>query len=252
MSTNQPAIELEYPESDGRPMGETDLHRNWMIRIIDLLQQRYRGQRVYVTGDLLLYYQEGEPSRYLVPDVFVVFDSEPGLRGTYKLWEEGYKSPNVVIEVTSRWTRGEDVNHKPKKYAAIGVGEYFLYDPTCDYLVPPLRGFRLTDGEYAPIEEHMKRGFVSEQLNVRLCLEASRLVMYDLDSEERLTTEVEAAIVACERERAAREGEQAARKREQAARKREQAARKREQAAREAAESEVQRLRKLLDERENS
>lgn len=222
MSTNQSAIDIEYPESDGEPMGETDLHRNWMIRIIDMLQQRYRGQRVYVTGDLLLYYQEGEPSRYLVPDVFVVFDSDPGMRGTYKLWEEDYKSPNVVIEVTSRWTRGEDVNHKPKKYASFGVREYFLYDPTCDYLVPPLRGFRLTDGEYAPIEEHIHRGFISEQLNVRLCLEASRLVMYDLDTEEPLVTEAEA----------------------------EHAAREREQAAREAAEAEVRLLRKLLDERE--
>jgi hypothetical protein len=24
--------EIDYPESDGRPMGETDLHRLWMVR----------------------------------------------------------------------------------------------------------------------------------------------------------------------------------------------------------------------------
>lgn len=224
VSTNQSAIDIEYPESDGRPMGETDLHRNWMIRIIDMLQQRYRGQHVYVTGDLLLYYMEGDPSRYLVPDAFVVFDSDPGPRRTYKIWKEGGKSPNVVIEVTSRWTRGEDVNHKPQKFAQIGIEEYFLYDPTADYLVPPLRGFRMTDGEYAQIEFDMKGGLVSEQLNVRLCLEASQLVMYDLDTEEVLLTEAEA----------------------------EHAALQREQAARKVAEAEVRQLRKLLDERENS
>jgi Uma2 family endonuclease len=215
MSTNKFAIDVEYPESDGEPMGETDLHRNWIFRIIDILQQRYRGQQVYVTGDLLLYYQEGDPSKYLVPDVFVVFDTNPRSRRTYKIWEEDDKSPNVVIEVTSRWTSSEDINHKPHKYAQIGVSEYFLYDPTCDYLIPPLRGFRLTDGEYVPIEEHIKRGFVSEQLNIRLCIEASQLVMYDLDTEVRLLTEAEA-----------------------------------ESEAREAAEAEVKRLRKLLDERE--
>ena len=231
MSTDQSAIEVEYPESDGRPMGETDLHRNWMIRIIDMLQQRYRGQPVYVTGDLLLYYKEGDPTRYLVPDVFVVFDSDPGPRRTYKIWEENGKSPHVVIEVTSRWTQSEDLKHKPQKFAQIGVEEYFLYDPTADYLVPPLRGFRMTDGEYVPIELDMKGGLVSEQLNVRLCIEASQLVMYDLATGERLQTEAEA---------------------EHTAREREQALRERERALREAAEAEVQRLQQLLDERENS
>jgi hypothetical protein len=44
--------EIEYPESDGQPMGETDLHRNWMIRLFDLLSNRYRGQRTYVGCDL--------------------------------------------------------------------------------------------------------------------------------------------------------------------------------------------------------
>ncbi|MEX0820019.1 MAG: Uma2 family endonuclease [Pirellulaceae bacterium] len=231
MSTYRPPIEVEYPESDGRPMGETDLHRNWIVRIIDILQRRYRGQHIYVTGDLLLYYQEGDPSRYLVPDVFVVFDSDPGPRRTYKIWEEDGKGPNVVIEVTSRWTRSEDVNQKPRKYAQLGVDEYFLYDPTCDYLVPPLRGFRMTDGEYVQIELDVKGGLVSEQLNARLCIEASQLVMYDLDTGERLPTEVEAEIAAREREQAAREWEQAARM---------------------AAEAEVRRLQRLLDERENS
>ena len=38
----QTAFEVEYPETDGRPMGETDLHREWMQRIIDLLKYRYR------------------------------------------------------------------------------------------------------------------------------------------------------------------------------------------------------------------
>jgi Uma2 family endonuclease len=211
-------------------MGETDWHRDWIIRLIDMLQQRYRGQQVYVTGDLLLYYEEGNPKRFLVPDVFVVLNHQPGMRRIYKLWEEG-QPPNAVIEVTSRSTKREDANAKPQKYAAIGVGEYFLFDPTNDYLRPPLRGYRLTDERYVPIEPDATGGLICEQLSLRLCLEAGELVIYDLETGEPLLTEAGAERAALEAERAALQ---------------------REQTAREAAEAEVQRLRKLLDEQEHS
>ena len=50
--------------------------------------------------------------------------------------------PNAAIEVTSRKTKREDLKAKPAIYARIRVPEYFLYDPTADYLQPPLQGFR--------------------------------------------------------------------------------------------------------------
>lgn len=37
---------IHYPESDGRPMGETDQHRDAMIRIIELLMILFRGQQL--------------------------------------------------------------------------------------------------------------------------------------------------------------------------------------------------------------
>lgn len=66
--------EIEYPESDGKPMGETDLHRDWMVRLLEIFRQRYAGQRVYIASDLLVYYVEGTPSKFVVPDCFVVLD----------------------------------------------------------------------------------------------------------------------------------------------------------------------------------
>ena len=36
-------------------------------------------------------------------------------------------------------------------YASLGVGEYWLFDPTGDYLAPRLQGFRLHGGEYRPL-----------------------------------------------------------------------------------------------------
>ena len=68
---------VNYPESDGRPMGETDEHRKEMIRQMELLERHFAGQRVYVSGDLLVYYEQGNPKKFVVPDVFVVRDLEP-------------------------------------------------------------------------------------------------------------------------------------------------------------------------------
>ena len=87
MSVQSAFVEIEYPESDGEPMGETDLHRDWMTRIIDLLKQRYRGQRVYVSGNLLVYYEEGDPTKHVAPDAFVVLECSPHRRRTFKVWE---------------------------------------------------------------------------------------------------------------------------------------------------------------------
>ncbi len=87
-----------------------------------------RGQQV-CGQRLALYYEEGEPTRFVVPDDFLVFDCDPGLRRVYKVWEER-KSPDVVFEVTSRSTSRQDLVDKPVIYERIGVKEYFLYDPT--------------------------------------------------------------------------------------------------------------------------
>ena len=119
---------VEYPESDGKPMGETDLHIDWIIRIRDILKQRYRGQRVYVGSDMFVYCQEGNPVDMVVPDGFVVLDCDPHRRRTFKIWEEG-KAPQVVFEVTSRGSKQVDEIFKPSIYARIGVREYFIYDP---------------------------------------------------------------------------------------------------------------------------
>jgi len=209
MALVQTVHEIEYPESDGMPMGETDLHRDWMIRILEILRLRYRGQRVYVASDLLLYYQEGDPTKFVVPDDFVVLDCDPGRRNTFKVWEEGNKVPHVVFEVTSRSTRREDEVFKPRVYARLGVPEYFLYDPTSDYLRPPLQGFRLEHGAYARIGPDDAGALKCEQLGITLRLDERDLVLCDARSGEVLRTEAEAAEAAAEAAQAARQAAEA-------------------------------------------
>ena len=112
MSVANITDQIDYPESDGKPMGETDLHRDWMIRILEIFRYRYRGERVYTASDLLLYYEEGQPTKFVVPDNFVVLDCEPGRRRVFKTWNEG-KIPDVIFEVTSRGTSSVDIIDKP-------------------------------------------------------------------------------------------------------------------------------------------
>jgi len=196
-----------YPESDGRPMGETDLHRAAMVRHIELLQHYYRGQKVYVSGDLLLYYEQGNPKKFVVPDAFVVKGLEPGPRRVYKTWVER-KVPNAVIETTSRKTKRKDTIDKPLLYAQLRIPEYFLFDPTEDYLDPPLQGHRLVGEAYQSIPPESDGSLVSQELGLRLRFEKGVLAFYRLDTGERLLP-AEDRVAAAE-ERAAAEAKRAA------------------------------------------
>lgn len=262
MSIVEPKLEIYYPESDGRPLGETDLHIHWMIRVRDILKRHYRGQRVYVASNLFLYYTKGLPQHVVAPDIFVVKDCDPGFRRVYKLWEE-QQPPNVVFEITSRETRREDESFKPEKYGRIGVKEYFIYDPSNDYLEPALQGFRLTEHDCERIEPDAQGRLHCRELNFWLRTEMGEMVIYDAQSGQRLLTSEEAeaeakqAVVAAQdAERAARSAELAAKEIELAAREAELAAKESElaakatavaeRAAREAAEAELQKLREEL------
>jgi len=225
-----PVIEVKsvyYPESDGKPMGETDLHRDEMIRELELLRRYYAGQTVYVSGDLLLYYQQGDPNKFVVPDVFVVKGLEPQKRRIYKLWNEG-KAPDVVLEVTSKKTKKKDTVTKPDLYARLGVKEYFLFDPTQEYLDPPLQGHRLVGDGYQRIVADSLGRLRSDELGLLLQPEKEQLMLYRVDTGERLLTAEEALQAEAQARQAEAEARQA------------------EAEARQAAEAEVARLREQL------
>lgn len=182
---------VQYLESDGKPIGETDLHIEWMIRIRDILRWRYHQQRVYVGSNLLLYYVEGEPTKFVVPDIFVVLNSDPGRRRTFKTWEEG-KVPDVMIEVTSKSTRRDDEVFKLETYCRLGIAEYFVYDPTGDYLAPALQGFRLAESGYQRIPAGESVALACERLSMTLRLQGDQLILSDTLTGAVLLTEAEA------------------------------------------------------------
>lgn len=193
---------IEYPESDGKPMGETDLHRDWMVRLLEVFRQRYAGQQVYIASDLLLYYVEGTPAKYVVPDCFVVLNCDPQRRRTFQTWKEG-RVPDVVFEVTSRSTSSVDYIDKLAIYEQIGVQEYFLYDPTAEYLEPPLQGYRLTNGELHAIPT-MDGRIRCNMLGVDLFLDESGLVIVDSETGIEQLPKADSEALARQREQAAR------------------------------------------------
>ena len=143
-----PPAAVEYPSSDGKPLAENDAQLHAILYAVGTLREYYAEHPdVYVSGDLLIYYEEGNPRVSVAPDAFVVFGVEDRVRMNYKVWEEG-KGPDFVLEVASRSTWREDVERKPAVYAGLGVREYFLFDPLGEYFAPRLQGYRLVEGAY--------------------------------------------------------------------------------------------------------
>jgi Uma2 family endonuclease len=185
--------EIDYPESDGQPMAETDIHRNVTVYFIEALKDYYRNEPdVYVSGNLLVYFSQGDPSAVVAPDCFVVKGVSKKDRRTYRLWEEK-KSLDLVIEFTSKKTKFHDLTTKKLIYQdALKVDEYILYDPLGDYLKSPLQGLRLVSGAYKPIE--LKDGrLYSKVLNLALGIEEGVLRVFNRSTGETLLTPAESA-----------------------------------------------------------
>ena len=170
-------FDVTYPDSDGLPMAESDVARDYLIYGVEALDSYFRENvNVYVSGNLFIYYEQGNPKAVVAPDVFVVFGVEKKKRLSYKTWEEEGKVPDLVLEITSKSTASEDRGTKRGLYAYLGVKEYFQYDPTADYLKPSLQGFRLIEGNYLPIPEQIhsdRLSVYSETLGLELSLEAN-------------------------------------------------------------------------------
>jgi len=188
------AQQVDYPETDGKPMAETDVHIDALLYLREALKDYFRdAPQVYVAGNMLLYYEEGNPAACVAPDVFVVQGVAKRERRTYKLWEEG-QPPAVVFEITSRGSRLEDLGTKRVVYAMLGVREYFLYDPLGEYLRPPIQGYWLQEGEYQRLPPGGEGELASQVLGVELWVEAGRLRVVDPTTGERLLTPAEAQV----------------------------------------------------------
>ena len=181
---------VAYPESDGKPMAETEAHRDLMIDFILILKDYFENQEdVCVSGNMLMYYEEGDPKKVVAPDVFVAFGVEKKQRRTYRTWEEG-RTPDFVLEVASPSTFKKDIGQKKDIYASVlAVKEYYIYDPL-GQIVPSFIGYRLIDGEYKEIALVDER-LTSEVLGLELGEIEDKLRLYNPKSSQWLLTPAE-------------------------------------------------------------
>ena len=148
--------EIFYPETDGMPLPDGFYQADHMYNLVIMLQVFFRlRDDVVVSGDIFIYYVEGDPQVRMAPDCFVVMgvSEESFLRNnTYLMWEVG-KAPDFVLEIGSPSTWRNDLGSKRELYASLGIGEYWMFDPSGgDHYGFALRGERLVDGEYRRME----------------------------------------------------------------------------------------------------
>ena len=160
-----------YPEENGEPMAVSDLHRRILMRTLQVFDEYFKQDPgAYVSGDILIYYVEGDPRKSVSPDVLVAFGLGKKNRGNYLVWVEG-KVPDFAMEFSSKNTYQNDLGRKMELYASLGIQDYFLSDIEGLYLPSPLMGFTLVDGVYVPISADVDGGLHSPALNLDFHIE---------------------------------------------------------------------------------
>jgi len=159
----------DLPYDDGVPM-ESETHVKQMTLLIESLELGWAGRDdFYVGGNMFVYFSELQSKKndFRGPDVFVVLDTVNKLRRSWVVWEEGGRTPDVVIEITSPSTEDVDRGEKKRIYARIlHTAEYFLYDP----FEKRLEGYRLDPerGEYDPMTPDERGWYRSKTLGLWL------------------------------------------------------------------------------------
>jgi len=97
----------DLPYSDGEPL-DSYWHREAMNVLIHSLEYHWRGRTDYFAGgDMFIHFSPTFLMNrdFRGPDVFVVLGTtlEPP-RKSWVVWEEGWKYPNVVVELMSEST----------------------------------------------------------------------------------------------------------------------------------------------------
>ena len=210
---------IYYPDTDGEPLPDGFEQEPLFYQVTPVLRA-YLEQfyDVIVSGDTFLYYEEGNPRRFVAPDCYVTF----GVRrdavrphNSYFTWHVG-RAPDFVLEIASESTVEKDLGDKIAIYASMGVGEYWLYDATLDsrYCGAPLICLLLVGGRYVSVPpETLPDGRIrghSPALGLDLYWDDGRLRFYDpirdawlLDYDEQQEQRI-AAEARAETERQAR------------------------------------------------
>lgn len=123
-AANEPFV---YDPDRDEPLAAQE-HSDTIDNLHYPLRSRLPGPRCYVARDLRVYRDLNDLRHYCAPDVLVALGVPDRVRRRYVIAQEG-KAPDLVIEVLSEETMGEDLGPKRDWYQESGVREYVIVDP---------------------------------------------------------------------------------------------------------------------------
>ena len=168
-AVGKPTIYIEgYPCEDDEPMAATGFHGEQIgIFSEQLLRYFAINPHIYIGVDNFIYYREGDITKFVAPDVYVVFGvAKYPQRRSFYTWAEG-AVPTVVFEFLSDATADQDRHEKVRLYLRdMGVQEYFIHQPDMNRPIE-FRGWRRTaTSDILEIEPDAQGGLFSEALNL--------------------------------------------------------------------------------------
>ena len=165
----KPTIYIEgYPCEDDEPMAATGFHGE-QIRIFSEQLTRYFAvnPHIYIGIDSFIYYREGDITKFVAPDVYVVFgvNKFPQRRSFYT-WSEG-AVPAAIFEFLSDATADQDRHEKVRRYLQdMAAQEYFIHQPELEKPAE-FRGWRRDpSGGIVELSPDAQGGLFSEALNL--------------------------------------------------------------------------------------
>ena len=155
-----------HPESDSATV-ESLTHDDVRAYAVGALRVHYAERPGFFAASAMgLLFERGNPAAVMAPDLLVSFTADGGPRSSYKLWQAPV--PDLVMELLSPKTWRRDIEAKPGLYEALGVREFWLFDPL-GKLPCPVKGWRLdAGGVYAPIPALPDGAWRSTVLNLDL------------------------------------------------------------------------------------
>jgi Uma2 family endonuclease len=219
----------------------TDRHSEEQAYCWTALRSLLEPDGHYVSKDRRLRMDPDDEQDKLLPDLLIARDvlGRQWNVDEYLPWAVG-KPPEVLAEFLSPGSEGVDQHDKPRRYAELGVQEYFLFDPDGTYGVPRVQGWALRrDGRRETLPRAADGGVASAVLPVTFRPVGGHIAVVDTRT-GRVTLRYEEVQALLRRELETRF-------RAEEAQRQEAEARQQAEQARREAEAEVARLRAELD-----
>ncbi len=168
-ANGKPTTYIEgYPYEDDEPMAATGFHGVQINTFYDQLSRYFAiNEQIYIGVDSFIYYSEGDITKSVAPDVYVVFGVAKGPeRRSFYTWSEG-AVPIAVFEFLSDSTANQDRNEKVGVYLNdIGVQEYFIHQPEMEKPAEFHGWRRSSSGDIVEMVQDAAGGLFSEALNL--------------------------------------------------------------------------------------